>query len=125
MVSTSVDKLVKVWDNDGNCIASLQGHSRYVNCAAISKDLSVIISGNFCTDFFNFTLHYILSLGECSPFINLIIMLDVNLLLNLIDFSYLFSVFTSTSFFVHGRLLSRSRGSRNSCKMKLSLLKLM
>ncbi|CAH1113976.1 unnamed protein product [Psylliodes chrysocephalus] len=46
LVSTSVDKLVKVWDNDGNCIASLQGHSRYVNCAAISKDLSVIISGS-------------------------------------------------------------------------------
>ncbi|XP_072396788.1 WD repeat, SAM and U-box domain-containing protein 1-like [Diabrotica undecimpunctata] len=46
LVSTSVDKLVKVWDNEGNCVASLDGHNRYVNCATISKDLSIIASGS-------------------------------------------------------------------------------
>ncbi|CAG9839076.1 unnamed protein product [Diabrotica balteata] len=47
LVSTSVDKLVKVWDNEGNCVASLDGHNRYVNCATISKDLSIIASGKY------------------------------------------------------------------------------
>ncbi|CAH1163015.1 unnamed protein product [Phaedon cochleariae] len=37
LISTSLDKLVKVWDEQGNCVASLQGHDRYVNCAAISR----------------------------------------------------------------------------------------
>ncbi|XP_056633756.1 WD repeat, SAM and U-box domain-containing protein 1-like [Diorhabda sublineata] len=46
LVSSSMDKLVKVWDNEGNCVASLDGHTRYVNCAAISKDLSIIVSGS-------------------------------------------------------------------------------
>ncbi|CAG9853569.1 unnamed protein product [Phyllotreta striolata] len=46
LVSTSVDKLVKVWDGEGNCVASLQGHTRYINCVAVSKDQSLIISGS-------------------------------------------------------------------------------
>lgn len=45
LVSSSLDKLVKVWDKDGACVATLEGHNRYVNCAAISKDLSLIASG--------------------------------------------------------------------------------
>ncbi|CAG9820459.1 unnamed protein product [Phaedon cochleariae] len=46
LISTSLDKLVKVWDEQGNCVASLQGHDRYVNCAAISRDATLLVSGS-------------------------------------------------------------------------------
>nr|XP_023030381.1 WD repeat, SAM and U-box domain-containing protein 1-like isoform X1 [Leptinotarsa decemlineata]XP_023030382.1 WD repeat, SAM and U-box domain-containing protein 1-like isoform X1 [Leptinotarsa decemlineata]XP_023030383.1 WD repeat, SAM and U-box domain-containing protein 1-like isoform X1 [Leptinotarsa decemlineata] len=46
LVSTSLDRLVKIWDEGGNCVASLQAHSRYVNCAAISRDSSLVVSGS-------------------------------------------------------------------------------
>lgn len=45
LVSSSLDKLVKIWDYAGNCVATLEGHTRYVNCVAISKDYSLIASG--------------------------------------------------------------------------------
>lgn len=45
LVSSSLDKLVKIWNTYGNCIVTLECHSRYVNCAAISRDSSLIISG--------------------------------------------------------------------------------
>lgn len=45
LVSCSLDKLVKIWDREGNCLASLEGHSRYVNCVAISKDSLLAASG--------------------------------------------------------------------------------
>ncbi|KAG5863145.1 WD repeat, partial [Gonioctena quinquepunctata] len=46
LVSTSLDRLVKIWDEKGSCIASLHGHNRYVNCAAISRDSSILVSGS-------------------------------------------------------------------------------
>ncbi|KAJ8966312.1 hypothetical protein NQ314_003577 [Rhamnusium bicolor] len=46
LISSSLDKLVKIWDNNGACIATLEGHNRYVNCVAISKDSSLIASGS-------------------------------------------------------------------------------
>ncbi|XP_063919485.1 WD repeat, SAM and U-box domain-containing protein 1-like isoform X2 [Zophobas morio] len=46
LVSCSLDKLVKIWDREGNCLASLEGHSRYVNCVAISKDSLLAASGS-------------------------------------------------------------------------------
>ncbi|KAJ8924304.1 hypothetical protein NQ315_007097 [Exocentrus adspersus] len=46
LVSSSLDKLIKIWDKDGACVATLEGHNRYVNCVAISKDLSLIASGS-------------------------------------------------------------------------------
>lgn len=45
LISSSLDKLVKIWDKDGACIATLEGHSRYVNCVAISRDSTLIASG--------------------------------------------------------------------------------
>ncbi|XP_045483233.1 WD repeat, SAM and U-box domain-containing protein 1-like isoform X2 [Harmonia axyridis] len=47
LVSCSLDKTIKVWDNLGGCIAQLHGHARYVNCVAVSKDSSFIASGKF------------------------------------------------------------------------------
>lgn len=45
LISSSLDKLVKIWGNDGNCVATLECHTRYVNCAAISRDASLVVSG--------------------------------------------------------------------------------
>lgn len=45
LVSSSLDKLVKIWDDAGDCIATIDGHTRYINCAAISRDSSLIVSG--------------------------------------------------------------------------------
>lgn len=45
LISCSLDKTAKIWDNEGNCIATLEGHSRYVNCVAFSKDSSLAVSG--------------------------------------------------------------------------------
>lgn len=44
LVSCSLDKLVRLWDLEGNCLAVLQGHMRYVNCVAIAKDMSILAS---------------------------------------------------------------------------------
>ncbi|KAJ8955720.1 hypothetical protein NQ318_008592 [Aromia moschata] len=46
LVSSSLDKLVKIWDRNGSCVATLEGHNRYINCAAISKDSSLVASGS-------------------------------------------------------------------------------
>ncbi|CAH1966828.1 unnamed protein product [Acanthoscelides obtectus] len=46
LVSSGLDKLVKIWDQSGNCIATLEGHRRYVSCATISRDMSLIASGS-------------------------------------------------------------------------------
>lgn len=46
LISSSLDKLVKIWDTkNGDCLATLRGHSRYVNCVAISKDCLLAVSG--------------------------------------------------------------------------------
>lgn len=47
LVSSSLDKTVKIWDTKGNCLANLHDHSRYVNCVALSKDSTVIASGKY------------------------------------------------------------------------------
>lgn len=47
LISSSLDKLVKIWDEEGNCVATLQGHTRYVNCVAVSKDCLLAASGKF------------------------------------------------------------------------------
>ncbi|XP_044265114.1 WD repeat, SAM and U-box domain-containing protein 1-like isoform X1 [Tribolium madens] len=46
LVSSSLDKLVKIWDEEGNCVATLRGHTRYVNCVAVSKDCLLAASGS-------------------------------------------------------------------------------
>lgn len=46
-VSSSLDKLVKIWDGNGDCIATLENHTRYVNCVAISRDSSLVVSGKY------------------------------------------------------------------------------
>jgi len=46
MVSSSLDKSVKVWDLQGTCLKTMIEHSRYVNCVAINTDSSVIASGS-------------------------------------------------------------------------------
>ncbi|KAL3278537.1 hypothetical protein HHI36_024256 [Cryptolaemus montrouzieri] len=46
LISCSLDKTIKMWDNSGNCISQLYGHTRYVNCVTISKDSTLIASGS-------------------------------------------------------------------------------
>ncbi|XP_065166675.1 WD repeat, SAM and U-box domain-containing protein 1-like isoform X3 [Atheta coriaria] len=46
LLSCSLDKLIKVWDMNGATLFTLQGHQRYVNCVAFSRDMSLIISGS-------------------------------------------------------------------------------
>ncbi|KAK9884031.1 hypothetical protein WA026_004964 [Henosepilachna vigintioctopunctata] len=46
LISCSLDKTIKIWDNIGTCIAQLHGHTRYVNCVAISRDSALIASGS-------------------------------------------------------------------------------
>lgn len=45
LASSSLDKLVKLWDNSGVCLATLEGHTRYVNCIAFSRDGNLVVSG--------------------------------------------------------------------------------
>lgn len=47
LISSSLDKYIKIWDNNGACIASLKGHSRYVNCVSFSRDGGLVASGRF------------------------------------------------------------------------------
>ncbi|XP_030764890.1 WD repeat, SAM and U-box domain-containing protein 1-like isoform X2 [Sitophilus oryzae] len=46
LVSSSLDKSVKVWDTNGTCFVTLYGHQRYVNSVAFSKDNSLVVSGS-------------------------------------------------------------------------------
>lgn len=41
-----MDKTIKVWDLQGNCIKTLAEHSRYVNCMAVNMDSTVFVSGS-------------------------------------------------------------------------------
>lgn len=45
LISCSMDKTIKIWDNLGNCITQLHGHARYVNCVGVSKDSALVVSG--------------------------------------------------------------------------------
>lgn len=46
LVSASMDKTVKLWDLQGNCLKTLAEHQRYVNYLAINSDSSVLASGS-------------------------------------------------------------------------------
>lgn len=46
LISSSVDKLVKVWDERGRCLVTFDEHTRYVNCVSFSKDSLIAASGN-------------------------------------------------------------------------------
>lgn len=39
LVSGSLDRLIKIWDMQGNCLKTLDEHARYVNCVAINVRL--------------------------------------------------------------------------------------
>lgn len=45
LISSSLDKLVKIWDNAGCCVCTLEGHNRYVNCVSFSRDSCLTVSG--------------------------------------------------------------------------------
>lgn len=46
MVSSSIDKTIKIWDLQGNGLRTLSEHSRYINCLAINIDSTIIASGS-------------------------------------------------------------------------------
>ncbi|XP_058827920.1 uncharacterized protein LOC131687848 isoform X2 [Topomyia yanbarensis] len=46
LISSSLDKKIKIWNQQGTCLRTLSEHSRYVNCLAINGDSSVIASGS-------------------------------------------------------------------------------
>lgn len=46
LISSSLDKTIKIWNQQGTCIKTLSEHSRYVNCLAINGDSTVIASGS-------------------------------------------------------------------------------
>lgn len=46
LISSGLDKLIKIWSENGCCLASLEGHIRYVNCVTFSKDSLLAASGN-------------------------------------------------------------------------------
>lgn len=46
LVSGGLDRLVKIWNLQGNCLKTLGEHLRYVNCLAINYDSTVIASGS-------------------------------------------------------------------------------
>lgn len=41
-----MDKTIKLWDLQGNCLKTLAEHTRYVNDLAINSDSSVLASGS-------------------------------------------------------------------------------
>uniref|UniRef100_A0A182VET5 U-box domain-containing protein n=1 Tax=Anopheles merus TaxID=30066 RepID=A0A182VET5_ANOME len=46
LFSCSLDKTIKIWNQQGTCLKTLSEHLRYVNCLAINSDSSVIASGS-------------------------------------------------------------------------------
>lgn len=45
LISSSMDKLIKIWDQNAACVVTLDGHTRYVNCVAFSRDSTLAVSG--------------------------------------------------------------------------------
>lgn len=45
-MSSSLDKSLKIWDLQGNCLKTLAEHGRYVNTFAINAESSIIASGS-------------------------------------------------------------------------------
>lgn len=46
LLSSSLDKFVKIWNENGYCTVTLEGHKRYVNCVAFTKDSLLAASGS-------------------------------------------------------------------------------
>lgn len=46
LASGSLDRLIKIWDMQGNCLKTLSEHTRYVNCIAINVDSTILASGS-------------------------------------------------------------------------------
>uniref|UniRef100_A0A182PHG7 U-box domain-containing protein n=1 Tax=Anopheles epiroticus TaxID=199890 RepID=A0A182PHG7_9DIPT len=46
LFSCSLDKNIKIWNQQGTCLKTLSEHLRYVNCLAINSDSSVVASGS-------------------------------------------------------------------------------
>lgn len=46
LVSSSLDKTLRIWDLQGNCIKTLAEHTRYVNCLSINLSSTIIASGS-------------------------------------------------------------------------------
>lgn len=40
LISGSLDRYIKIWDLQGNCLKTLDAHARYVNCVAINVRLT-------------------------------------------------------------------------------------
>lgn len=46
LISASLDKTLKLWDIQGNCLKTLAEHSRYVNTVSCNSDSTIIASGS-------------------------------------------------------------------------------
>ncbi|GAB0093854.1 WD repeat, SAM and U-box domain-containing protein 1 [Sergentomyia squamirostris] len=46
LISCSLDRMVKIWDLQGNCLKTLSEHSRYVNCMTVNANSTIIASGS-------------------------------------------------------------------------------
>jgi WD40 repeat protein len=46
LISGSLDRMVKIFDLQGNCLKTLDEHSRYVNNVAINIDSTIVASGS-------------------------------------------------------------------------------
>lgn len=46
LVSGGLDRLLKIWNMQGNCLKTLGEHQRYVNCLSINLDSTLIASGS-------------------------------------------------------------------------------
>ncbi|XP_055688032.1 WD repeat, SAM and U-box domain-containing protein 1-like isoform X2 [Lutzomyia longipalpis] len=46
LASCSLDRMVKIWDMQGNCLKTLSDHTRYVNCMTINGNSTIIASGS-------------------------------------------------------------------------------
>ena len=46
LVSGGLDRLVKIWNLQGDCLKTLAEHRRYINCIALNFDSTVIASGS-------------------------------------------------------------------------------
>lgn len=46
LISSSLDKSLKVWDLQGSCLKTLAEHSRYVNSVAVNSESTLFASGS-------------------------------------------------------------------------------
>lgn len=43
--SASLDKTMKIWNDEGTCLQLLDAHNRYINCIAFSRSFPILCSG--------------------------------------------------------------------------------